>query len=333
MKLTALLLFLSISNSEIFHDLTQAEQSAADNPTQTLVLYQQYQSYLETMPVNVQLKWHKAAARAALRQSDVVGAEKIFIAMLPSYLQAGKNQQDYFYNLVGIWFRKAAFNQQALNAYQCALSNQTTDLDKLKYLNNAAIAARHLNQFELSIKLTEQALAIIKTSPSKPYEGAINNTLGMTALLQQNYEGAKEAFQRSLFLREGLKRTSAQLTSTLNLMTTYLLNHELDAFKRLDKRKLSEVELSFEQQVYLSWLNFLYQQSLYRTAATPSTALVQDYLALRDESIIALVKLMSRELHFVLPDHPVNQKTNLIYQGPLENYLNGCAFLSAEKKQ
>lgn len=332
MNLVVLLLFLSSSNSEIFQALTEAEQSAADNPTQTLLLYQQYRPHLEAMPVNVQLKWHKAAARAALRQVDLFGAETILVDMLPSYVQAGHNQKDYFYNLVGIWFRKSAYNQQALSAYQCALNNQTNDSEKLKYLNNAAIAARHLSQFDLSMRYTNQAFAILKTTPNKPFEAAVFNTVGITSLLNHQYIEAQNSFQRSLFLRAGLKRSSAQITTTLNLMTAYLLNHDLVAFKRLDKRRLLEDDISFDHQVYLSWLNFVYQQSESRTAEQPLNSHVQDYLLIKDESIINLVNLISRKLNFILPEHPVTKLSNPIYKGPLEHYLTGCFSAATEKK-
>ena len=255
MQVVPLLFYLIFSNSEIMADLKRAEILAADKPAEALLLYQQYQPQLQQMPPKIQLLWHTSAARAALNQSNLRHAHQILQEMLPSYQATGKPKTDFYYNLAGIWFRKSGYSHQALWAYQCALKVTTNHKDQLKYTSNAAVAARYVGDKELAREYFKQAKELLKIAPDVMMQASVANNEGMLLLSEKRYEEASTLFTKALFLREGQSRINSQILSTLNLMASLLLNHDLAAFARLDKSKLSRYQLSTAQNTYLAWLN------------------------------------------------------------------------------
>lgn len=326
MQVVPLLFFLLFSNSEIMADLKRAEILAADKPAEALLLYQQYQPQLQQMPPKIQLLWHTSAARAALNQSNLRHAHQILQEMLPSYQATGKPKTDFYYNLAGIWFRKSGYSQQALWAYQCALTVSKNNKDKLKYTSNAAVAARYVGDQELAKHYFEQAKALLKVEPNIMMEASVANNEGMLLLSEKRYEEASNLFSKALFLREGHQRINSQILSTLNLMASLLLNHDVAEFARLDKSKLSRYQLSLAQNTYLSWLNTAYQVLSSSSPMQGSSHLIDDYMAVENKSIVYLIEQIAELINVPLPPHPVNHQDTQLLEHQLSGYFKECQF-------
>ena len=69
--------------------------------------------------------------------------------MKSSYDKAGSNKSRFYYNLAGVWFRKSGYYSKAKLAYQCAFNTSDKVIEQIKYLNNAAVAARYTNKLAL----------------------------------------------------------------------------------------------------------------------------------------------------------------------------------------
>lgn len=326
MQVVPLLFYLIFSNSEIMADLKRAEILAADKPAEALLLYQQYQPQLQQMPPKIQLLWHTSAARAALNQSNLRHAHQILQEMLPSYQSTGKPKTDFYYNLAGIWFRKSGYSQQALWAYQCALKVTTNQKDQLKYISNAAVAARYVGDKELAREYFKQAKDLLKIAPDIMMQASVANNEGMLLLSEKRYEEASTMFTKALFLREGHHRINSQILSTLNLMASLLLNHDVAEFARLDKSKLTRYQLSSAQDIYLAWLNTAYQVLSSPSPMQVNTRLIDDYMAVENESIVYLIEQIAELINVPLPPHPVNQQDTQLLEHQLSGYFNECQF-------
>ncbi|MBE0364665.1 hypothetical protein PULV_a2409 [Pseudoalteromonas ulvae UL12] len=326
MQVVPLLFYLTFSNSEIMADLKRAEILAADKPAEALLLYLQYQPQLQQMPPKIQLLWHTSAVRSALNQSNLRHAHQILQDMLPSYQATGKPKTDFYYNLAGIWFRKSGYSQQALWAYQCALNVTTNNKDKLKYTSNAAVAARYVGDKKLANQYFAQAKELLKIEPDLMMQASVANNEGMLLLSEKRYEEASSLFTKALFLREGHHRINSQILSTLNLMASLLLNHDLAEFVRLDKSKLSRYQLSPAQDIYLTWLNSAYQVLSSAQPVQLSPTLTADYLTVENDSIVYLIEQIAELINVPLPAHPINQKDKQLQDHLLSGYFNECQF-------
>jgi len=325
--LFSIIFYISVSTSATvtLNALLKAEENAINNPSIAINSYHQYLNHLGNLPDAIQLRWHTAAIRAALNSSQFLFAEEIFSNMSPSYDKAGYNKKGFYFNLSGIWFRKNGFFEQAEQAYHCAFETTKSNIEQLKYLNNAAIAARYTNNISRSKKHLNQALALLKKTPHRAFEASINNTLGMLALSQEDYLLAKKKFKRSLFLKEGESRGSAQLISALNLLNTLLyLEDDL-----LSMRVLSTVERlivrsnNIDQRIYYHWLKFSLAKLQNKQIDITPQMLIKEFKLLAGSSYIALIKQRAEFLNIQLPKHSLNIK-KMQYSGPILHYLKAC---------
>lgn len=316
---------LTTSPSLAVDALPNAEVSAINNPSMAISAYQQYKETLNTLPYSIQLRWHTVAIRAALNNSQFSFAEEIFREMNISYDKAGNNQKGYYFNLSGIWFRKNGFFKQAEQAYKCAFKTTKNTSEQLKYLNNAAIVTRYTNNTEQAEKYIQKALSILEIAPHKAIEASIYNTLGMLALSQKDYLLAKQSFTRSLFLKEGKSRDSAQLISALNLLNTLLYLEDtslsirvLPTIERLLKRSNN-----IDHHTYYHWLQFSLAKLQNKQSDITSEILVKEFKLLSGSSYKALIKQRAIHLNIQLPLAKKNTK-KMQYSGPILHYLKAC---------
>jgi len=325
--LFSIIFYISVSTSStvIHNALLKAEENAVNNPSIAINSYHQYLTHLDDLPNSIQLRWHTAAIRAALNSSQFIFSEEIFSNMKMSYNQAGYNKKGFYFNLSGIWFRKNGFFKQAEQAYNCAFKTTKSTIEQIKYLNNAAVAARYTNNITSSKKYLNQALALLKKTPHQVFEASINNTLGMLALSQKDYLLAKKKFTRSLFLKEGKSRDSAQLISALNLLNTLIYLED----PLLSTRVLSTVERlivrsnNIDHRIYYHWLQFSLAKLQNEQSDITEQMLVKEFKLLAGSSYIALIKQRAEVLNITLPTHNLDIK-KMQYSGPILHYLKSC---------
>ncbi len=323
----ATVLYVAAINNpqQILKSLKEAERAAKSTPEQTLDNYKKFEADLNTMPTTIELRWHTAAIRAAFRSSKLELAHDVFVAMKPSYdISAGK-QKGFYYNLAGIWFRKSGYNKFALKAYQCALATSKNDKEKIKYLNNLGVAARHSQDLNLAKQAFNEALVLLKESSTNPFTASINNNQGMLALSEGNFELARKKFTRAFFLKEGKATTTSQLTTALNLMHTLLLLKNYNALDNLDK-KVSSLMLktqSTDQKVYYLWIQYSMSVLSKKNSDNTSTNLISQYQLVSDSSYKFLIQQRAKSLGIPLPSLK-NTVSKGEYKGVLIHYLAGC---------
>jgi hypothetical protein len=325
--LFSIIFYISISTSStvIHNALLKAEENAVNNPSLAINRYHQYLSHLNNLPNSIQLRWHTAAIRAALNSAQFEFAEAVFKDMKLSYDKAGFNKQGFYFNLAGIWFRRKGFFVQAEQAYDCAFKTEDSISEQIKYLNNAAIAARYTNNSARSNKYLNQALTLLKKTPHQVLEASINNTLGMLALSQKDYLLAKKKFTRSLFLKEGKSRDSAQLISALNLLNTllYLEDESLSIRVLITIERLIARSNNIDHRVYYHWLQFSLAKLQNKQIDITQQMLVKEFKLLAGSSYIALIKQRAEFLNITLPKHNLDIK-KMQYSGPILHYLKSC---------
>jgi len=308
-----------------FNALIKAEENALNHPSMAINSYHQYLPHLDELPDSIQLRWHTAAIRAALNSSQFSFAEKVFSNMQKSYDTAGLNKAGYYFNLSGIWFRKSSYFIQAEQAYKCAFKTTNNTIEKIKYLNNAAIAARYTNNLEISKKYLLQAKALLQKMPHTIYEASINNSLGMLALSQKDYLLAKKKFSRSLFLKEGKSRASTQLISALNLLNSLLyLEDTLLSEKVMETvKRLIAQSNNIDHRVYYHWLQFSLAKLQQKQIDITQELIVKEFKLLSGSSYIALIRQRAEFLNIALPKYR-ESKQKMQYKGPILHYLKSC---------
>lgn len=316
-----------------FNALVQAEEDAVNNPRIAINSYHKYNSQLNDMPYAIQLRWHTAAIRAALNSSQFVLAEAVFSNMKMSYNQAGFKKKGFYYNLSGIWFRKNGFFKQAEHAYNCAFSTTKSTTEQVKYLNNASVAARYTNNSARSKKYLNQALTLLKKKPHRAFEASINNSLGMLALSQKEYLVAKKKFTRSLFLKEGKSRDSAQLTSALNLLNTllYLEDYSLSIRVLSTVERLIQRSNNKDHRVYYLWLQYSLAKLHNKQSDITTSMLIKEFKQLSGISYKDLIKQRAIHLNIQLPLPEKNSK-KMQYSGPILHYLKSCKLSDISEK-
>ncbi|CCQ11892.1 TPR domain protein [Pseudoalteromonas luteoviolacea B = ATCC 29581] len=242
--------------------LSQAESYLVVSPTRTLETLNSIKHF-ETLSLSHKMQWHLLALKAYVPTYQ--------LNKMPTSLDfLFKNQESDFFkkqtvsilSASGIWLRRSGLLDESKAALECAVKLTDEPKKQLTLKNSLALVARQLNEYEKARALYKEMLDELKDTDNHNLIAIVHNNLGSIDLETSNIENAEHHFRLSLVHYQQIDKRSGIISSSLNLLFTFIIEGITLNFERLIEptKNMTNAFPSDAKKALLFWLEARYDQ-------------------------------------------------------------------------